>query len=92
MSNDVKKNHDGEFKFKVALAMAIGNKPVTEICQEFGIATSQAYEWKKYLEERGNEIFADKRKMKKEPTYEKLLVELEQAREECNFLERVLNH
>jgi hypothetical protein len=53
---------------------------------------SQAYAWKQNLEKRGCEIFADKRKTKKEPTYEKLLSELEQVREECNFLERVLNH
>lgn len=91
MSDDIKKNCDGAFKFKVALAMVSGKKPVTEICQEFGIATSQAYAWKQYLEERGNEIFADKRKTKKEPPYEKLLTELEQVREECNFLEHVLN-
>lgn len=91
MSGDVKKNHDAKFKAKVALAMIKGSKLVTEICQEFDIAPSQAYAWKQQLEEAGNEIFADKRKIKKEKTYEKLLAELEQVREECNFLERVLS-
>jgi len=92
VSENIKKNHDAELKFKVALAMMMGSKSVPEICQEFDIVQSQAYAWKQNLEERGCEIFADKRKTKKEPTYEKLLSELEQVREECNFLERVLNH
>lgn len=91
MCDGVKKNHDDKFKAKVALAMIKGNKPVDDLCHEFNISTSQAYAWKQQLEEHSYEIFLDKRKIKKEPTYEKLFAELEQVREECNFLERVLS-
>ena len=91
MNDDVKKSYDDKFKAKVALAMIRGSKSVDDLCHKFNISPSQAYAWKQQLEEHGYEIFLDKRKIKKEPTYEKLLAELEQVKEECNFLERVLS-
>lgn len=71
--------------------MIKGDKLVSELCKEFDVAQSQAYAWKQQLEEYGNEIFVDKRKIKKDATYEQLLTDLEQAQEECNFLARVLS-
>ena len=91
MSDNAKKNHDDKLKLKVALAMIKTDKSVDAICQEFNISTSQAYAWKQHLEERGNELFVDKRKIKKEETYDKLLADLEQVREERNFLVQVLS-
>jgi len=47
-------------KFRVALAALKGDKTIAELCQEFGVASSQIYAWKKDLEERGSEIFETK--------------------------------
>ena len=47
-------------KFRVALAALKGDKTIAELCQEFGVASSQIYAWKKDLEERGAEIFETK--------------------------------
>ena len=91
MSDNVNKSHDDKFKLKVALAMIKADKTVENICREFSISTSQAYAWQQHLEEHGNEIFADKRKAKKEETYDKLLADLEQIKEERNFLVQVLS-
>ena len=53
------------FTLKVALAALKADKTVSELCQEFAIASSQIYAWKNQLEERGIEAFADKRKAAK---------------------------
>jgi len=91
MSDNVKKSHNDKLKLKVALAMIKAEKTVDAICGEFDISTCQAYAWKQYLEEHGYELFVDKRKAKKEETYDKLLADLEQVKEERNFLVHVLS-
>lgn len=91
MSDDTKKSHDDKLKLKVALAMIKADKSVDIICREFNISTCQAYAWKQHLEEHGSELFADKRKVKKEETYDKILADLEQVKEERNFLVQVLS-
>ena len=62
----IKKNHSNKFKFKVALTALKGDKTVAELCQEFSLVASQIYAWKKQLEQGGQNIFADKRKEKKD--------------------------
>jgi transposase-like protein len=52
-----KKAHDGGFKFAVAIAAIRGEKTVAELCQEYGIVSSQVYTWKKELLEHGPSIY-----------------------------------
>lgn len=59
MSNKTNKIHTDKFKLKVALAAVKADKPVAELCQEFALAASQIYAWKKQLEERGIEAFSN---------------------------------
>lgn len=51
------KRHSSEFKFKVAIAAIKGDKTIAELCQEFGIVSSQLHKWKKSLLDRGSEVF-----------------------------------
>ena len=62
MNGQIRKYHGDKFKFKVALAALKADKTMGELCQEFALAASQIYAWKNQLEERGVEVFADKRK------------------------------
>ena len=49
--------HSSGLKFKVALAALKEDRTVSDLCQEFNVASSQIYKWKKALQERGTEIF-----------------------------------
>ena len=59
MNDKTNKIHKDKFKLKVALAAVKADKPVAELCQEFALAASQIYAWKKQLEERGIEAFSN---------------------------------
>ncbi len=52
-----KKAPSAEFKFKVAIEAIRGEKTAAEICQEYGIVSSQLFKWKKVLLEQGQSIF-----------------------------------
>jgi transposase len=52
-----KKAHSAEFKFKVAIAAIRGDRTTAEMCQEYGVASSQIFKWKKDLIEHGCAIF-----------------------------------
>lgn len=84
--------HSAQFKYKVALEALKGIKPLTELCQEFGLAPSQIHAWKKQLEEAGPEVFANKRKKKdSEPTVEQLHATIGKLKVENDFLSRALD-
>jgi transposase len=87
-----KKPHSGEFKFKVAVAALKGDKTTAELCQEFGIVSSQLHKWKKMVLEQGANIF-------KEPSVspqseraeiDKLHATIGRLKVENDFLEKVL--
>jgi len=61
MSGKIKKNHSDEFKAKVAMSAIKGDKTINELCQEFGVVSSQIYKWKDRLIENAASLFADKR-------------------------------
>lgn len=94
MSINTHKNYDSKFKLKVALAAIKDNKSIEDLCKEFDIATSQIYAWKKQLEEHGDIIFTDKRKIENQniDSEKKLLATLEKVKAERDFLARVLSH
>lgn len=58
MSKPIKKKpHSGTYKFRVALAALKGDKTISQLCQEFAVASSQIYKWKTALLERGSSVF-----------------------------------
>jgi transposase-like protein len=59
MTNKIKKKaHSPEFKFKVAIEAIRGNRTLAELCQEYGIVSSQIFKWKKSLLENGRDVFS----------------------------------
>lgn len=93
MSSDIHKSYDGKFKLKIALAAIKGNMPLEALCQEFGVAISQIYAWKKQLEEQGDIVYADKRKTENQDaaSEKKLRTTIEKVTAERDFLARALN-
>lgn len=93
MNEEKHKSYDGNFKLKIALAAIKGNKPIEKLSQEFDVAISQIYAWKKQLEEQGSIVYADRRKAKnKDVANEKKLHKtIAKVTAERDFLEHVLN-
>jgi len=59
MTKPIKKTpHHAAFKFKVALEAVRSEKTVAALCQEYGVASSQIFKWKKALLDHGSEIFS----------------------------------
>jgi len=48
--NNIRKTHPPLFKKNVAIAMIKQQDPVTQICSDFSIHSSQAHAWKKVAE------------------------------------------
>lgn len=53
----IRKKHNKEFKFKVALESIKEQKTISAICQEFAVCDSQVNAWKKQLKDNGSIIF-----------------------------------
>ncbi|MEM7175300.1 MAG: transposase [Chlamydiota bacterium] len=85
------KKHSSAFKFRVALAAIKGDKTVSDLCQEFSLAASQIYAWKKELEDRGVEIFETKNPAgEHQKEVDKLHGVIGKLKVENDFLERAL--
>jgi transposase-like protein len=85
--------HSSKFKFKVALEALKGNKTVPELSQEFEVAPSQIYAWKKHLQECGAETFNGKQKIvKHDVEQEKLHAIIGKLKVENDFLAKALGH
>jgi transposase len=89
MKNQMKKKpHSAEFKFKVAIEAIRGERTTADLCQEYGIVSSQIFKWKKALLEHGHDIFkngvqvTDSEKL----TIEKLHVTIGKLKVENDFL------
>lgn len=52
-----RRKHSGQFKFKVALAAAKGDKTINEIASEHNLHTTQISNWKKQLLTEGPVVF-----------------------------------
>ena len=53
----IRKKHNKEFKFKVAIEALKEKKTIVEICKEFSVCESQVNIWKKQLKENGSFVF-----------------------------------
>lgn len=56
-----RRNHSGQFKAKVALAAAKGDKTTAELSQQFQVHPTQITQWKKQLTDSLPEIFSLRR-------------------------------
>jgi len=57
-----RRNHSAQFKVKVALAAAKGQKTIAELSQEYQVHPTQIVQWKKQLMDSLPEIFSVRRK------------------------------
>ena len=55
---DKRRNHSAQFKAKVALAAAKGDKTTAELASEFGVHPNQIAQWKKQLLQSLPELFS----------------------------------
>lgn len=87
-----RRNHSPEFKAKVALAAAKGDKTVAELAQKYNLHANQISTWKKELLENAAMIFASESQLSKDNTEEvdKLHAKIGQLTMENDFLARVL--
>lgn len=94
MSNK-RRNHSPEFKAKVALDAAKGDKTTAELVSKYGIHASQISKWKLELVENASELFKSKSDKKKDAAdtedIEKLQAKIGQLVMEKDFLAKVLD-
>jgi transposase-like protein len=61
-----RKSYSAEFKAKVALAAAKGQKTLSELAEQYGVHPNQISKWKAQLIESASGLFRDAREKKKE--------------------------
>jgi len=84
------KRHGSSFKAKVALEALKEKKTVAELCQEYSVASSQIFAWKKQLEESCEQLFEGAQKDGNKEEIDRLHKVIGQLAAERDFLERVL--
>ncbi len=84
--------HGASFKARVALDIIKEKKTITDLCQEYGLAASQIFAWKKQLEEGSCRIFEDKKKNSEKEEIDRLHRVIGQLTAERDFLDHVLKH
>jgi|688.fasta_scaffold2011780_1 transposase len=58
----IRKTHSKDLKFKAALAMIKGDKTLSQLSTEYGVAQSVLHRWKQTLQQEGPTLFEDQRK------------------------------
>jgi transposase len=88
-----RRNHTPEFKAKVALAAAKGDKTTAELISQFGLHATQITKWKHELINNAGELFRTKSEKKQDSTedIEKLQAKIGQLIMEKDFLAKVLD-
>ena len=85
----MKKSYTPNTKLKVALCAIKNDKTITEICQEYSVANSQVYKWKKQLLESGASIFEHTAKKPSESAeIEKLYKQIGKLTVELDFAKK----
>lgn len=87
-----RRNHSPEFKAKVALAAAKGDKTVAELASKYNLHPSQITTWKNELIQNAAMLFASKADKNKDDAedVEKLHAKIGQLTMENDFLAKVL--
>jgi transposase-like protein len=88
-----RRNHSPEFKAKVALAAAKGDKTVAELAQKFNLHANQISTWKKELLDNAAMIFTSENQPGKDNSadVDKLHAKIGQLTMENDFLAKVLD-
>ena len=86
-----RKAYSPDFKARVGLAALKGDRTVNEIGQAYGVHPAQVRQWKKAIQEKAGELFADKRGPRpvaahQEP--EKLYSEIGRLKMELDWLKK----
>jgi len=90
-----RRNHSPEFKAKVALAAAKGDKTLAELAQQFSLHANQITTWKQELLKNASSIFDGKSPQTKAndiKEVDKLHAKIGQLTMENDFLAKVLDH
>ena len=86
-----RKNHSPQFKAKVALAAAKGDKTLSELASQFNLHPTQITNWKKELIGNAASLFErGKQKSQQSDDVEKLQAKIGQLTMENDFLAKVL--
>ena len=87
-----RRNHSPEFKAKVALAAARGDKTTAELASQYNIHPTQITQWKQELIEKAASLFGGKSSQGKQDSEEvdKLHAKVGQLTMENDFLAKVL--
>ncbi len=86
------KKRGSSFKSKVALEALKEDRTTAELCQEFGVAASQIFAWKKQLKEDSETIFNNKSEKHYKNEIDRLHRVIGQLTAERDFLDQVLKH
>ena len=90
-----RRNHSPEFKAKVALAAAKGDKTLAELAQQFSLHANQITTWKQELLKNASSIFDGKSPLTKDndiTEVNKLHAKIGQLTMENDFWAKVLDH
>ena len=86
-----RRNHSAQFKAKVALAAAKGDKTIAELAGEFDVHPNQINQWKKQLLQSLPELFSrsrHKEKQKQDDLTEYLYQQIGQLKVELDWLKK----
>lgn len=89
-----RKKYSAEFKAKVALAAARGQKTLSELAEQYGVHGNQISKWKAQLVESASGVFRDGREKKKEKNSireEELYEQIGRLKVELDWLKKKLD-
>ena len=88
-----RRNHSGQFKAKVALAAAKGDKTTAELSKQFQVHPTQITKWKKQLTDSLPEIFSLRRNQdiqEQQALTDQLYQQIGQLKVELDWLKKKL--
>jgi putative transposase len=86
-----RRNHSAQFKAKVAMAAAKGDKTIAELSSEFGVHPNQITQWKKQLLESLLQVFSHRQqndRHRQEELTSQLYQQIGQLKVELDWLKK----
>ena len=91
MKKNKRRNHSAQFKVKVALSAAKGQKTIAELSKEYEVHPTQIVQWKKQMMDSLPEIFSVRRnreKQEQEVLTSELYQQIGQLKVELDWLKK----
>ena len=90
MTGKIRRKHSEEFKAKVALEAAKGQRTYAELCREYGVHANQIYAWRDVLIKRLPELFegGSSQQIPDEQLVSKLYEEIGRLKVELEWLKK----